>query len=268
MSSIYPIPPLPPLTAEEQADPFAGFYYEPIGDPDPDILDALRPDNPMPPQWSIGFEDIEQLFRPEGLDHPCGFCLRPDGTGYMSMRVDMGSVTPEMRAFFYTRFLDAKPLYYRIWLPGFHIDHRKPFTESFGWGQGRVCFRREIIPMNSPPDYRALGLSAPMEELDPHFLSVACSSAEFVPLDPADGGFYNVMLGVYKKNDRGGVVGNCVSWFGVDIVDGKPVRMLPEGETMDLEKVRLYTCHQAYEMTRLRDILPAIFAQAKGSEKE
>lgn len=268
MSLIYTIPPLPQLSEEERKSPFAKYYDLPIGDPDEDILQSLRPDNPMPADWCIDFDSIEQLFLPEGLEHPRGFCVRPDGTGYMCMKVDMGDVTPAMREFFYTQFLDACPLHYKIWMPGFHIDHSKPFTESFGWGQGRVCFRREIIPMNSAPDYRALGLSAPMEELDPRFLSVACSSAEFVPLDPADGGFYNVMLGVYKTNERGGVVGNCVSWFGVDIVDGKTVRVIPENERVDIEKVRLYACHQAYEMTRLRDILPAIYADAKSMKKE
>ncbi len=250
--TIYPLQPIPALTEVERKNPYAKLYDRPIPTPEMDVLETILPDHPMAPSKAISLTELDKLFLPDALPAKRGYCLLPDGTGYHAMHIVMPDVTPEMERFWVdTNWIAALPENYKIWFPGFHDSHQFPVHENLGWGYGLVHFLEPL-----PPE--KLHLSASPAELDPRFLAFSGSNAYF-QVDGSDEREYNVLLKRVYANERGGVEVQVVVWHGVQYKDGQAVRMLSVGETANLEHIRLFACHNAWETTRKGDILPDIY---------
>lgn len=81
----------------------------------------------------------------------------------------------------------------------------------------------------------------------------------FAPGEPP---YYATLVHYVTLGDGGEDVVTCV-WSGVHILDGKPVRMIGEDERVDIEYVRLFACHNAWEFARKAQLLPRLHAFSK-----
>ena len=106
----------PDLTPEEQARPFAKYYFEDIKQPDPAHYAAME--QPMDPSKSFGPEEINRLLDVEELEKgvEVGWCWRPDGSGYIANKIFYPGVTAEMIDWWFA-WHPLEDLRYRIWYP-------------------------------------------------------------------------------------------------------------------------------------------------------
>src|SRR5690606_36855223 len=85
---------LPPLTPEEEARPFAKYFYEEIKPCDPDHYALM--DRPVDPARAFGPGEINRLLdvgRLETEEVESGWCLMPDGVGFVANRMFHPGVT-------------------------------------------------------------------------------------------------------------------------------------------------------------------------------
>ncbi len=239
-----------PLTEEEKKSPYAVIYDLPIHDPDPEILEHFHPGEPMDPAKAFPVTEFERLFTPGAIEQDNGYCLLPDGTGFSAVHVKMPDATPEMEAIWCDGWLTESDVNYKVWLPGFHVSHQMPVIENLGWGTGIVDFACPLDPSKL--------LSAPPEVLDPEFIDFSGCSGYFTLLDDPSDRLCQTIANCVRKCPDGGIEVQTIVWSGMHYIDGKPIRMIPEGETADIERVRLFGCHNAWENTRKGEILPII----------
>lgn len=252
---IYPISPREALTEEEKKCPYAYLYDLPVRDPAPEILEHLMPGSPMDSANAIPVTDLEKLFIPGALKQYNGYCLAPDGTGFSVVTVKM-EITPEMERFWNTtHWIYQDDVHYKVWFPGMHISHQVPVTENLGWGMGHINFGRPLILSEL--------LSKAPEELDPNFLAFSGSSGFFYTLEEPDDILYNTIANCVHATSDGFVEVTTICWNGMHYIDGKPVRKIPLDQQADLERTRLFACHNAWENTRKSQILPLIYKIAQ-----
>lgn len=248
---------IPELPEEARANPYADFYYVPVNDPDPAICAALAPGAQADGSQYLRPAEYERIFtRDVGMDN--GFCIGPEGTGFSAVTVDMPGVTSEMMAWWEDWFR-SDDVHYRIWLPGLHISHH-PIIENLGWGV--VGFNPMGRNNPSDEDYLRYGLAKPPSILEPGLWSHDCSAASVVPVGSDEPTDFITLAHHLVKTDTGFQM-RLYAWMGLHIVEGNEHRMIAEGEGVDLERVRLFACHNAYEFSRCAELLPRLFARSQ-----
>ncbi len=98
---------IPELTEAEKKLPVAKYYYNyPLHKPNP-LYSQLLDLGAMSPEDALPLDRCFDLLRPEGYDKvEYGYCMMPDGTGYIAnYSVLSESVTPQMRMW-YVRWLN------------------------------------------------------------------------------------------------------------------------------------------------------------------
>jgi len=108
------------LTAEEKALSYSKYYYMEMAKPDQAILDRVL-QGPIDPKDALRREDANDLLNPGYLASEFGYCVMPDGAGYISTIVKMPGVTPEMLEWFFW-WQALHPLRWKICHPDDHFD--------------------------------------------------------------------------------------------------------------------------------------------------
>ncbi len=248
---------IPDLTEEEKKSPYAHFYYEPILPPAPEVLAATKPGNPIDTSLALAPEDVGKLFVPGSLRVDNGYCRLPDGTGFSVIHTRASDTTLEMEKWWGTwvRSSDYDYLNYKIWMPSLHFTHGYPICEDLGWGISKLYMFKPVTP-------DVLDLPASPRELNPDFLNLGGGPLIVIP-DTFGGVPYYATLIHYMTLGRDGLnVITCV-WSGIHILEGKPVRMIGRDAKVDLEYVRLFACHNAWEFARKAQLLPRLYAYGK-----
>lgn len=255
--SAYEFKHIPELTDDERASPYARFYYEPILPPAPEILAAIQPGKQIDPSLALAPQDIGKLFTPGSLQVDNGYCLLPDGTGFSIIHTRAPDTTLEMERWWVTWFMcsDYNYLNYKIWMPSLHFTHGTPIWEDLGWGPVRIYIVKPVKPAE-------LNLPGSPKELNPDFLILVGAAARIVPDTAGERPYCATLVHYLTFGVKGLDVFTCV-WSGIHILDGKPVRMIGEDERVDLEYVRLFACHNAWEFTRKHQLLPKLYAFSK-----
>ena len=259
-SSIYPLSAPQPLTEEEKQNRFAFLYDLPIPDPAQELIDAFTPGNMMDPADALEITEFEKLFLPDAGTMKNGYCMMPDGTCYSNVLVKMPDLTVEMEDYWNQQHWTSQDdVHYKVWFPGMHYSHQGPVVENLGWGAGDVNF--------AAPIFLADVLSASPEELNPDFVAFSGCAGFFVPHENPENVWYQTIANCVRKSPEGGLECQTINWSGIHLINGKPVRKIPEGETADLETARLFGCHNAWENTRKNQILPLVWEilQKEGS---
>jgi hypothetical protein len=72
-----------------------------------------------------------------------------------------------------------------------------------------------------------------------------------------------VVMHFIRRLPGGGLEYRSRFWIGIHFVNGKPVRLLPEGARVSEETAYGFAYHCAHEMATLGSILPSLYAQYK-----
>lgn len=260
---------LPPLTLDEKANPFSKFYYVPVELPAPEILAAIEPGKPMDPALALDLADLEKIFRPDSEPFHNGYCIMPDGTGYSALKIDLPNVTAEEFMQFQI-YGHMNNIQYKTWLPTMHLQQGAFTIENFGWGP--ILFhQRQVVEKN--------GLDASMvnpnvitaetlcrlsmmadglhiedpKALDPNFYTFFGGTV--YTIDVLTGDRTDLTMINYVRKKGAGLEFRVRVWLGKGIdSDGQVHRLIPEGQTVDIDKVLGIATHNAFEWTRANTI--------------
>lgn len=266
----------PDLTPEEQARPFAKYYFEDIKQPDPAHYAAME--QPMDPSKSFGPEEINRLLDVEELEKgvEVGWCWRPDGSGYIANKIFYPGVTAEMIDWWFA-WHPLEDLRYRIWYPPQHGGiHLSPMD------------RARILDPNVPNREKNWGVThhviencdAGMDSIDITFQSPERMGFDMkrfnkVVATMAGGMGWQVPV---ERNDEtitapatmchlfyevpGGIMHRTRFWMGVRLLpEGGYECILPAGIKVPQEAVQGLARHNVKEFTRFGDFLPRIYKE-------
>lgn len=249
------------LTVEEKALSYSKYYYMEMAKPDQAMVDRVN-QGPIDPKDALRIQDLNDLLNPGYLASEFGYCVMPDGSGYISNITKMPGVTPEMFDWWFL-WHGLHPLRYKVWDPDDHFDVRVSDED-----------RRRLLDPNIPMRERIWGVKHYIKEdvgLGHVFEPIADfqSPEEFgfdmkrfkspnVETAICAGGF---MCHFIRKIERG-VELRSRFWLGWTVVDKKPVRI--EGAEWPESDVKGATLHNIKEFTNLAKILPLIYAEESG----
>ena len=160
----------PKLTREEKQMSLAKYYDLPMYPPGPreqQLLDR----RPLDPGEALPVERWKDLLRPTGYaKREYGYCMMPDGSGYMAMYAHYPTCTPKMMGWWF-RWINIRPknqpegtgnMKYKIWCPPDHWDHwfingkdgsdGLVSTESIDLGEGDAKVHHRRMPLD-PTEY-------------------------------------------------------------------------------------------------------------------
>jgi hypothetical protein len=266
----------PALTPEEEARPFAKYYYEPLKQPDPAHYAAME--TPIDPALAYGPEEINRLLDVEALRKgvEVGWCNLPNGAGYIANTILYPDVTPEMIDWWFA-WHPLEDLRYRIWYPPQHagimlspldrariLDPDIPMREK-NWGvthyvtENCDCGMENVdISFRSPAD-----MGFDMERFDKVAATFAGGAGWAVTVNKCDTSITApaIMCHMFYK-EPGGLRHRTRFWMGYRFTEqGKPELCLPPGVAVPAEAVQGLARHNVKEFTRYGDFLPRIYKE-------
>jgi hypothetical protein len=106
------------LTYREKRMPEAS-YYDPTFAPLPEEVRAGLFNGPVESRQALNFKDLNDLLEPGYLPVENGYCLNPNGTGFMAVRTEFPGARAEMVHWWFW-WHALKDIRYKIWCPGAH----------------------------------------------------------------------------------------------------------------------------------------------------
>jgi len=269
------------LTPEEKNLPLAKFFDMPLCSPGPreqQLIDA----GPMDPNLAIKAENFLDLLQPvEYQKVEYGYCMMPDGSGYLAVYTTYPGCTPQMLSWWF-RWLNiyskSMPkgqgnLRYKIWNPADHWDHgfingkdRNDgiyTVESLDLGAGEPM----TYTVRNPLDPRAFGLSEERE----HALKAAgcwvdCCYESFHEVEPPHKQTpgTHLFLTLSRMSPLGFLEKCTREWIGYTGKNGKVERDLSTPASMLCEEyLKKVIIHATVEAQQLSKFLPQLYAEYK-----
>lgn len=248
---------LPPLSAQEEQKSYAHYYYEGRTEvTDKEILDAIRPGNPMSVEKAMYPEDLKKVLDPDFEQPQIGYCMLPEGIAYACMCTKMPDCTIEMENWFMPWVYGDPGLRYKIWYPGFHECHYHNLAvEDIGLGMADLL-------QGERPSFEELGFEGDPHEKNPKILKVMGRNARMrlhtEDLNAQKG--FSCMVHVLRDYN-GGMERWSFGWTGGHIQGGKLVNKVAPDEVITEEHGRCMAHHLAYEYARQAYLLPKLYAE-------
>lgn len=258
----------PPLSPEERNIPYSKYYNLELEGPDQFARQILSK-GPMDPADAVPVERRFDSIDPEAyLDVELGYCLMPDGSGYVTAYDYLPNIHPNMIDWWF-RWFNVKTanmpegrgnLRYKIWCPPDHFDHGNVnpdnpddgtvMHESLDLGAGMSKLRSMRLPI-----YPSLTTLPP--EKAAAMKKAGCSYG-FSALT-TEGLTSRISCRVVRPRGGGAEVFNRI-WYGYAVRGGKIVRDL-NGVQADEERMRIIAIHNIVEVRHLAKLLPPLYAE-------
>ena len=259
------------LTKVEKTKPFAKYFYRPMT-PAPQEIYELLDKGPIDPSLALNIKDRNELLNPGYLPCERGFCLMPDGTGFIAMLTEMPGVTMEMIEWWFV-WHGLEDLRYSIWCPddhlGIHVrddglERRLDTTLSLkerNWNTTDVVYE-DIgtgpmlldISFMSPEDY-GYDMSRFKE---PNTLGAVSAN-----LSISETKTPKVTFSHFVRAIEGGIEVRSRFWLGWRIQDKKPTIV---DNKIPFELVKGLAHHCPKEYSNLAAILPSVYAENHQTE--
>lgn len=258
------------LNKVEALMPLAKYYNNyPMHDLPQDVKDVIF-GHPMDWREAIPAERFLDYLLPKGeyTDHENGYCMFPDGSGYIATYMPIPEDVEVKKLFWYLNWLNVHPrsqpagtgnLRYKIWNPADHWDHYfvnwtdksegVHTTESLDLGEGD----RQYDTIRHSFNLREYGLTQErIDALKASGLNVN-ESSDWESFDEAG---CHLTLGQIRPRVSGGWERRSVEWIGWRPKDGKIVRdARTRCDEAYLRKVAYHTLIEWYHlMTFINDL--------------
>lgn len=258
-----------PITEEEMQLPYAKYYFEEMAPVPAEKIPCGE--KPMDPAKALRIEDRNRLFDAGWMDVETGYCVLPDGTGYVANLTRMPGVTVEMFDWWFA-WHGLGALRYTIWHPEAHwsavstnlVQGKSPkltLREKY-WGTTHLI-REDLGP--GPADLfaafrhpREMGFDA--EKIGTKACGTIVTSNSGVRTGPMASA---ETMCHFVRETEDGIELRSRFWLGWHIIDGRAVRMLPEGEVTPLMKAQLLLKHNMEEFENLARLLPRLYPEQK-----
>jgi phloretin hydrolase len=268
------------LTAEEKVKPYAKYYYQPSAAPAAHHAQMLTDLKPLDPAKADRIQDADNLLAPGYTEGENGYCVMPDGSGYIALRHPMPGATPEMIDWWFA-WHGLEDLRYKLWYPEMHVSARldpeerakvldpartlpqkfQGLTHHVVEDIGGGVFNTVDISFITPEDF-GFDMSR-YHSPNVEALAAANVVARGVD-DPKDGPGLPVAFVHLVRNVDDGIEVRNRFWVGYQIVDKKPVLALPPGVRIPEEAARGLFLHDVQEFANLAAILPQLYLEQKG----
>ncbi len=253
-------PPVP-VTEEDKKKSYYKYFLEEMAPVAPELY-AEAEAAKLTPDQVLPADQLNRLFDPGYLPAERGWCILPDGSGYMANLLYMPGVTPEMFDWWFAwHGLDT--LRYKIWDREDHMycqtrnpeqardpklsyrekywNTRHDIIEAFGPKPAEV-----VVPFIPPVD---MGFDKEKwEKFDGTIIAMAAEDNRTVSCH-------------FVRPVEGGVELRTRFWFGLHLKDGKAVRFDDQPIPERLPKSLLL--HNIKEFTNLARLLPRIFPEER-----
>lgn len=234
------------LSQEEKGKRLARYFEIPMAKPRQEHVDILAKGS-IDPSLALPFERLNDLLKPGYLDSEIGYCVFPNGDGYLSSMVQMPNVTANMLDWWFCWHpLDS--LRYKIWNPKAHYS---VVVDDVN--------RNHLLNTDIPMHERPWGTKNVVNE----DIGVGPMKIEIGFISPFDMGFDkerfyqgaetafcgdtdNKMVHIARKLEGGGIELRSRFWSQTPI----PVNILKE-----------LAFHNLEEYTHLANILPALYEE-------
>ncbi|KGO14629.1 DAPG hydrolase family protein [Clostridium botulinum] len=244
---------------------YSKYYYMEMAKQPKDSLEKIM-EGPIKSQEALTIENKDELLNIGYLDAEVGYCVMDNGTGFISNIIKMPKVTKEMFDWWFA-WHGLEPLRYKIWN---REDH-------FGI---KTTKRERLLNKNIPMEERIWGVTHTVDE-DTGFGS---RTIHINFMSPEDMGFdikllkQSNVLSIVSGNGDDAVMCHSIRsvehgielrsrfWIGYNIVDKKPVKILPEGDKVPLEVAKRLLLHNVKEYSNLAKILPSVYEEEKYKE--
>jgi hypothetical protein len=266
------------LTEEEKAKPYAAYFGKTPAAPPGELLGLMA--SPMDTSKALLPEDLNDLLRPGYLAAEAGWCVMPNGSGYVSCLTKMPGVTPRMIDWWFA-WHALEPLRYKIWWPEGHFDlqigeaaRKRILDPAVPMGEknhGVTHHVLEDIGGGAPDKIRIRFMSPEEYGFDmsrfrpPNASTLVAGVGDvrparapfFIPAVPA-------MMCHLVRELEDGVEFRSRFWIGYDIKDGKPKKKLPPLIRVPAKIPKGLALHCVHEYTNLASFLPRIFEEQNG----
>lgn len=257
------------ITEEQRKFSYAKYYDCELAIVPEEKLKCL--DTPIAESDVLKIEDRNQLFEPGYLAKETGYCVLADGTGYIANLTPMPGVTVEMFDWWFA-WHGLGELRYTIWDPEEHYSAysvnlaqgkcpKLSLKEKY-WGTTHIIkedvgtgaddlfasFKRPIY-MGFEEDKIGTSMCGTIVTANAGLLKAQKASAE--------------VMCHFVRETEDGIELRSRFWLGWHIIDGKPVKLLPDGEKTPLEKARSLLAHNMVEFQNLSVLLPKIYPEEK-----
>jgi hypothetical protein len=268
------------LTLEEKKKPYAKYYYRPSAPPAPEHAALLADLKPLDPAKAGRIQNVNDMLAPGYLPGETGYCVMPDGSGYVAILHKMVGATAEMFDWWFA-WHALEDLRYKIWYPEYHISARvddtdrakilepdRPLPRKF---QGMT---HHVVEDIGGGELNAVDISFltpgdfgfDMDRLrSPNTEALAAANVQARPVGaPADEPGLPVAFVHLVRSIPGGIEVRNRFWIGYQIVDKKPVLALPQGMKIPEEAARGLFLHDVQEFANLAAILPQLYREQEG----
>lgn len=248
------------LTPEQRKAPYAAFYDRPYPVIDPESVVVMEQGSDMDPADAVTDKNISIMLHPEQIAVENGYCVLPDGTGYVAAKHVMTGVTFDMYKFWLDWWTaEDHETRYKIWCPGKHTGAFYTYSsEEIGGQIHEIYFGSSIRP-------------------DPRLINIDLDEMAASPCVMTDGGnavskIYGAPVEqppicglichfIYEEPGVDGIVMRSRFWFGYQALGGHITPVLAPGQKISKEFLKGFFDHNCLEMSYLRDLLPPLYQQ-------
>lgn len=238
---------------------------------------------PMDPAKALPIERINDLLDPGYHEVEAGWCILPNGAGYIANHTVMPGVTVEMIDW-WMAWHSLEDLRYRIWYPPSHFgislserDRPKvlapglPMTRRF---QGITHF---VIENIGGPSAEKIAISFMTPEQvgfdmtrfrPPNVGTIVSANGVSLMLDPPPGVPNHkapAFMLHFVREIPGGIEYRSRFWMGYHILNRKPFFLLPRGVRLPEFVPRGLAIHNVHEYANLASFLPQLYREQGGA---
>lgn len=253
-----------PLSTKEREKSYAKYFDMPYPAVPSELLAQMC--EPMDPSNALNIYHLNDLLEEKDYSSQIGWCVQPDGSGYIASCTKMPNVTLEMLEWWFA-WHGLESLRYKIWDPKDHYSacvskrHLKQRLDtSLTWAQrnwGTTDFVVENvgdgasalrIAFRSPSDF-----GFDMERFHCQPVTAICAHS-----GPPDTDISRTTFVHFAREYDGGIELQSRFWLGYMMMDKKPVRT---DFAVDPSRVKGLANHCPQEYHRLAKYLPQLFAE-------
>lgn len=250
------------LSDSEKILSYSKYYYMEMAKQPEALLEKIMK-GPIKVYKAITIENKDELLKPGYLDAEVGYCVMDNGTAFVSNITIMPKVTKEMFDWWFA-WHGLESLRYKIWDKD---DHFAIETTK----------RQRLLDKNIPINERIWGVTHTVIEdtgFGPETININFMSPEDMGFDMVLLKQSNVLSIVSGNGDNavmchsiraieGGIELRSRFWLGYNIIDKKPVKILPDKVEVPLEAAKRLALHNVKEYTNLAKLLPSIYNEEK-----
>lgn len=266
------IHPRVPVSEEDKKRSYFKYYGEPMVPGDPKKYQKVM-SGPIDPAKALPFAQRNRLFEPGYLEEELGYCVMPDGTGYLANLTHMPGVTTEMFDWWFA-WHGLNDLRYSIWNPEDHYyarsmqkekakDPALSLKEKYWDTTHDVLEDTGLGPEGLYINFKRPGdLGFDQSKIGTPACSTIVCAKGYGKGQPPFASPDTIMCHFVREVEDG-IELRSRFWMGWTVVNGKDVKAIPDGMRMPPMGPMSLLMHNIKEFTNLAALLPRVYAEEK-----